>query len=307
MTEPPISTSTPVEEVRDEPFRRLRTRTAIPWMIVGIVVVFVGFGVAHALSLVDLENPTTGVIAMSLAVYGTLAAWLAWAFRHSGIDFRRLVGSVPPGYDWFPALGILLASMVFSYGSVILTMSALSLVAPGLVEWLLEAPGPDSATGGGLLALAISAIVIAPFFEEVAFRGVLINRWGTKWGIPTGIVASAALFGLGHPMNVAGTMALAVIAAILYFKTRTLLVPMAVHALNNAVASVGTLLPEPEEPTEAAAMVQEVRDSLGLGVVMVVVSLPVLVWYIRRNWPGEDAVLPYEAPVEPVPSEQPVE
>ena len=102
-------------------------------------------------------------------------------------------------------------------------------------------------------------------------------------------------------------MALAVIAAILYFKTRTLLVPMAVHALNNAVASVGTLLPEPEEPTEAAAMVQEVRDSLGLGVVMVVVSLPVLVWYIRRNWPGEDAVLPYEAPVEPVPSEQPVE
>ncbi len=56
----------------------------------------------------------------------------------------------------------------------------------------------DSHNGAALACLALTAVVLAPLFEELLFRGVLLPVLGKQWGAPAGIVASATVFALAH-------------------------------------------------------------------------------------------------------------
>ena len=85
----------------------------------------------------------------------------------------------------------------------------LPLVA--LVGWLLERlvgdPGGsnpllelvlNSANPLALLCFAITAMVLAPLFEETLFRGVLLPVLAQRWGGLAAVVVSALLFGIAH-------------------------------------------------------------------------------------------------------------
>ena len=49
-----------------------------------------------------------------------------------------------------------------------------------------------------LFCLALTALVLAPLFEETLFRGVLLPAVGRRHGGPTAVVASAAIFAVAH-------------------------------------------------------------------------------------------------------------
>jgi hypothetical protein len=49
-----------------------------------------------------------------------------------------------------------------------------------------------------LLSLALTALVLAPLFEETLFRGVLLPVVGRRCGGPAAVVASAAIFAVAH-------------------------------------------------------------------------------------------------------------
>ena len=295
MTQPAVAAGPVAVETPANPFRELRTRTLVPWVIVGTLVLYLAFGVVSLLSPIDLRDPATGEIVAMMAGYGALATWVAWVCRHSGVSVRRLVGRVPEGHKWLPALGILIATVAFSSGSWFVIAYGLSHVAPGLLGWLLETI--ESVPDGTIayhMAWIVVAVLVAPVLEEVVFRGVLLSRWGFKWGIRKAIIASAVLFGFLHA-NVIGIAMVGLITAILYFQTRTLIVPMAFHAANNLGATVAGYALDSGEPMDVAAEIQGIRSDVWLGVALVAITLPVLVWYIRRHWPSSDAVLPYLA------------
>jgi len=76
------------------------------------------------------------------------------------------------------------------------------------------------------------------------------------------------------------------VAAMLYFRTRTLIVPIVFHAANNAIATIGMYVPG---GSETAA----ITDGDGWpGFLPAFVTLPVLIWYLWRYWPARDAVIP---------------
>ena len=56
----------------------------------------------------------------------------------------------------------------------------------------------DSHNGAALACLALTAVLLAPLFEELLFRGVLLPVVGKEWGAPAGIVISAVTFALAH-------------------------------------------------------------------------------------------------------------
>ncbi len=88
------------------------------------------------------------------------------------------------------------------------------------------------------LYITLSAVLIAPVVEECCFRGFLyttLRRWG---GIAAATLASALLFGAIHsslaqmlPLTLFG-----IVQCIAYEKTRSLWLPVATHALFNAVS-----------------------------------------------------------------------
>lgn len=277
-------------EAPENPFLKLRSRTLIPWTIVGGIVLVVAAIIASRAGPMDsaIQNFVVG-----LALYGLLASWVVWACRRAGADLRRLVGRVPAGYNWWPVVGLLATTLVFSLGSVFVVAYGLSHLAPEFLESLLTMQdlGGDSLTAG--IAWIILATTIVPVTEEVLFRGVLVSRWGVKWGIGTGIIVSAVAFGSLHAIGLVGATAFGFVAAVLYLQSRTLLVPMAFHALNNLVATLPGVLPMWDEQLTLAAEIEEIQAMVFPGLAMMAVTLPVLVWYIRRNWPSRDAEIPY--------------
>ena len=91
--------------------------------------------------------------------------------------------------------------------SQVLMVLPLVALAGLLVERLVGDPGGSNPllelvlTAGDPLALfcfAVTAMVLAPLFEETLFRGVLLPVLARHWGPPIAVLMSALVFGLAH-------------------------------------------------------------------------------------------------------------
>lgn len=301
MTEPPASVrpgnpaespaeTQPVQEPQN-PFEALRTRTLIPWMILGGVLLLAAVYLASLVTPLDPGDPATGDVLRLLSIFGAVLAWIVWACRRAGVGLGRLVGRIPAGHNWWATLGLLAVTMVFAIGSGAIVNYGLAVAAPGVLEFLLEAVEPNPPLAYHV-AMAVVAVVLGPAIEELLFRGVLLNRWAAKWSVARAVVATSVAFGILHG-NPVGVTAAGLVMAVLYLRTGTLLVPIAFHAANNLVARILRFMTGPPEPVDVAAEIQEIRDAALWGIAIVAVTLPVLVWYLRRHWPSRRARIPY--------------
>jgi hypothetical protein len=109
-------------------------------------------------------------------------------------------------------------------------------------EWFDE----DLAFGGAtaIAASLAGAVVLAPFFEEVVFRGLLFATLRRGMRASVAIVASAAIFAVAHGY---GTLGLAdvlwsgMLWAWAFERTGSVLPGMVAHALTNLLVSVTVL------------------------------------------------------------------
>ncbi|MDY7232122.1 CPBP family intramembrane glutamic endopeptidase [Hyalangium rubrum] len=93
--------------------------------------------------------------------------------------------------------------------------------------------------------LVIMAVIGAPLFEELAFRGILYTSLRTRLGPWLSAVVSAALFTLLHVYSPIGMLMLftgAVVSALVYERTRSLLPCIIAHAMNNLLVAGTSLL-----------------------------------------------------------------
>ncbi len=276
------------------PFAAVRARTLIPWMLLvypGLVLL--AFLTGH-LVRADMEGQAFQFLGDYVPLSVAMITWALWAARRNGVGIRRLIGRLPAGYSWLPALGILPVAMVFSLGSAIIIEYLVSLFAPGHIEWLMNIKMIPDADSGLLYVAAwcLAIVVVAPTVEETLFRSMLINRWGTKWSLSTAVIASSLFFGVIHLTFWVGPAMLGLVLAVMYIRSRTLIVPIVVHAANNLIAvSLGFSGGDAAEALDQAAE-GLFADPL-VGGTMMAVSLPILIWYLRRNWPTRDAAVPY--------------
>jgi membrane protease YdiL (CAAX protease family) len=107
----------------------------------------------------------------------------------------------------------------------------------------LATSNPTVATA---LALYFSASMVAPFWEEIMFRGTLLPALSRVLGKPVwGILLSSFMFAAIHPQGVPLWLALGFIGAMngmLAYQTRSLVPCMVLHALNNGVVLTLALL-----------------------------------------------------------------
>lgn len=109
---------------------------------------------------------------------------------------------------------------------------------------------PPNPTGGlamiesgpvGLIFAVVSACMVAPYAEEILYRGVLFRSLANRAGVVAAVVLSAAVFALTHFANWEDLSALAVfgaVAALAFASSRTLLTAIALHALYNAAIKI---------------------------------------------------------------------
>jgi uncharacterized protein len=279
------------------PFLKLKVRN----LFLRGLLLSIGFGIAlgflQGISGVKFDTQIVTLI-LYILIFGFLSIWAIQDFDRFGIDMKYVVGQVPSKYKWLPIFGLVLLIILFSLSAYLVSFYLLSLAAPTFVENVMRqvaskpAPGTTSSPFYNILS-AIVYIIIAPITEEFLFRGFILPCWASKWGIQTAVVVSGLLFGMLHA-NVLGLTLFGIIMGVLYIKTRTLIVPIACHAFNNLLAvGIGLLSSSSETTTSTVNVLEELRSNWWVGVVLMLISLPLLVRFLYRNWPRKDTLIPY--------------
>lgn len=227
---------------------------------------------------------------------GGVTLWVLYQYRQNDIHLRSLLGPWPVPVSWPPLIGLWLTVFAFSIGAFQVSYTLLSFIGPQQVTSTLnqsifltakETALPTLYNGLTLLIL----VVVAPILEEFLFRGMLLHRWGSCWGLPTAVIASSLLFGVLH-LNVVGLTLFGLVMAMLYLRTRSLRLVIIIHALNNAFAAILELITT-ATTVEAKTSLETFRASWWTGVLLLLLSTPILIRFFRQNWHLTHRPLPY--------------
>lgn len=217
-----------------------------PWL--GVAAMLAGFGAATVFAMfillialglgADTGDTPAGVSIASLAAQDV-------ALVGAAIFFARLVarptprqfGLVPPRRVWAAA------------GWAVLTLVAFGLFAQIWLQLIGETDTKESlpedlgihSSTAAAVAIAILVCAVAPFVEELLFRGFIFRAMRNGLGLWGGAAVTGVLFGGAHVLGspIAFLLPLAFFGfalCLLYARTRSLYPCMALHCVNNSLA-----------------------------------------------------------------------
>jgi len=235
--QPPSSPPSPSDHDALDPFSRVRVRSLLLWSVVAFAAI-----VITALIAGRPDRWASGQLSewLGLALYAALLGWELATLRGARVSLASFT-RVPSRDEWRLAwIGLALATV--SIGTLFLTMLPISLLAPTLLRHVLTSSEPLPVPAHLSPLTAIIAVVVAPPIEELLFRGILLQRWAYKWGLPRAAVCSSICFAVLHA-DPFGKFIFGMVMVWLYVRTDSLLVPALAHAIHNAVFVLPSLLP----------------------------------------------------------------
>ncbi len=264
---------------------------------IGIGLVYAYLGVFQLLPW-DRSDPLS-VPVLVIAVWAALLAVVWRQSRRQGLKIRPLFGEKMPQFSLPHAALLVVSTLIFSLGSFSVIFYFLSLAFPDYAAQILE----SDLLGGGQSSqypqlynalMLFWLVVYAPVVEELVFRGFLLQRWGVKWGLRRGLIASSLLFGMLHPNNPVGLTLFGFIMGLLYLRSRSLWIPILCHSLNNltAVGIDRLSIWVSSEPAETAT-VTSLQETWWTGLILIAISAPFLWQFIRYSWPKPGDDIPY--------------
>jgi uncharacterized protein len=192
----------------------------------------------------DLANMTATLVA-ALVIIGILIGWLSM-YHRGWVGVMRLPERGRWGAEilagFLFGVGLYVVAVVFVGGILLILLNALSgeqVQAPEQV--------PEGLSAVGIAVTSLYAIVIAPFGEELFFRGVLFRTLRDRHGLRIGLLGTGVGFGLihfipGSPVDAALLMLVMAFTGAslgyLYERRGTIVAPIAAHMTFNVIGLV---------------------------------------------------------------------
>jgi len=132
------------------------------------------------------------------------------------------------------------------------------------------------------VSLILMTVILAPILEEILFRGIIMKGMINNQVKPvTAIIVSALIFGAVHfnPWQFAGASLLGLVLGLVYYKTKSLLMPILLHAFNNLFSALLMMYSDSETFSELFKINKELI--LVFGVVMF--AIPFYFFAIHKN------------------------
>lgn len=237
--------------VRVEDWGRTLAARALPLRMVLVIVATVILlyllnSVFYSFLFTGGDIGTHTVLFQTLFFHVPVLGVLALLFKVSGVEGRELFGlhwkKLPTRLGL--ALLFYLAALPLLWFYSMLYQLFLHQIGHEFylqdVAEVLTAP----ATGPVRSCLLFIAVIVAPFFEEIIFRGILLPFFVSRAGLFPGVLLVSLLFG-GLHMHLPSLLPLFLLSvafSFAYARTRSLLVPMGMHALFNGVTVLLLLL-----------------------------------------------------------------
>lgn len=215
--------------------------TAIPWTprdvaggLVGFVlwiILFMGVGLIGAQLQLPLD---LGILVVFGEAVLLLPVWYFTLHKY-GVTWANL-GLRPFQFRMIPlGFGLMVASMVFNLAYISLLSyfdSSFQQIQPEIAHLFDGTSFP--------LVLLFGGAIVAPFVEEIFFRGFVFAGLRRKWGFPKAALASAGLFALAHvaPTTILPIFILGLIFAFLYQTSGSIWPAILMHLLTNTIALV---------------------------------------------------------------------
>ncbi|UNU25162.1 hypothetical protein [Microcoleus vaginatus] len=301
-------TLTNIRFPEDNPFSRIKLRHIFGWYCL------LGTGIYFQLAMIGYTrgiqfDGKTPFDLLVVAIFGTYLTILLLALvgrecRLAGIEIKYLVGKVPTHYPWLPLVGLALANVVFSLSVFRVFYYPLSFIVPSFVEKILI-DNRDTSTSILItpsntffpalyyLSSAIYSYVIFPIFYAFIFEAILLHRWAAKWGNTRAIIAFFLLPLISY--NFISSVIATIINAILYVKSRSLLVLIIFMALKKLIWGIWNVSYTTFLDNQVGSTLDVFRSQIQLNVLFFALSAPWVIGFIYKNWSVLKGPLPYFA------------
>jgi len=136
-----------------------------------------------------------------------------------------------------PARGIGLVGSVVAGVSLNFAVGCLLEQLPIPVEMMQEyTEGMEELLGGSVFVVLMTAALVAPFVEEVLFRGALLRAFRKAFGVPLAVIASSLLFAFVHigPIQITYAFLIGVVLCVVRLRSGSLWCTIAMHIAFNA-------------------------------------------------------------------------
>jgi uncharacterized protein len=204
-TGPPVTTSmwanpSPAFAPEREPHATLPMNAAIGAVAVLVLSLLTSKYVLDA--LLQFEWSVVAYIALLGVIgYGPSLAWCKYASRRWGTDkFFDDVGLQPKWSDlgWGPVVWLVAIGTQITIAAVVIALGVpLSNNTDGISELTEDRTY--------IVSLVITAVIAAPFVEEIVFRGVVMRGLRSRLAAVPTVIVQGVLFGLAHIDPVRGT------------------------------------------------------------------------------------------------------
>ncbi|MDQ2180262.1 CPBP family intramembrane glutamic endopeptidase [Marinifilum sp. D714] len=199
------------------------------WGIIGILLlVMIGYGIPAGLIQIALGDTLQGPMSfVSYVVPLGIMIFIALSFKKKNPKNESIIAFNP-----FP-LVILPMVVIVTLSMLVINVEIISWVpAP---EWLMDLfknMMQDNIWGFVTVAIA------APILEELLMRGIVLDGLLKNYNPWKAIIWSAVFFGIIHfnPWQFVVAFSIGIVMGYLYWKTKSLVLCMLIHAVNNGTA-----------------------------------------------------------------------
>ncbi|EJP94594.1 CPBP family intramembrane glutamic endopeptidase [Bacillus cereus] len=206
--------------------------------------------------------------------------WLFYGYRKHRVSFSLFINRNET-FNLVQVLYIAIMLCMFSCGYLILYMYSFAWITPDFIMNALHEPIIDST--GGYVYQVIMVVFIAPIVGEFVFRGFLLQRFAAKWGTSIAMVVVALLFACLH-VDFLGAVVFSIVLSIVYIRTKSLLMPIAIHMLNNALVIGVSFLINKEEIMSFADFSNYTTFFPGLIIFITGLNLVLIFLFVNRKY-----------------------
>lgn len=256
-----------------------------------IVLPFVILGAALAWELVARWGISTNLstVLQSILGFAAIVGWMVYESRQRRYSLKRALGGWPNAREGVSSIAL----------AVVLVFAAMAVI--GFDDWVgpspyeFDLPSVADEGPGWTAAYGLVATAIAPWVEELLFRGLLFRMLRVRWGGAVAIVVSSGLFSVGHSVFV-GPFFMGVVLCLVYTSTNSLWPCIIIHTANNFLAGLAlpTLISFIGQSASDVVMdpVAQATFDFWAWVVLAIISFPLVAWQIARTWHTRNNPLP---------------
>lgn len=211
-----------------------------------------------------------------------------WAFRNTN---HPIISIFKGDSDKISQVLMVVPLITISIGIAWIIILGLNLISVGAAEsylsWLYSVQlfeiGPETSLIHYVLFFGVIAI-LGPVIEEIIFRGIIIERLGTKYNYRWAVIISSILFAILH-LGPIGAFIFGIALSLVYLKTESLMIPILIHIANNTIA-IFLMIANKRFAFNYGSWetVGPYISNAWVGIFLFTTGIIWLSWYIKNNW-----------------------